>query len=314
MSTLRFALTLAAVGATVGALCAGAALAGGKEEPKPSVTFAKSWDAAVAEAKTLVVPIVMHNHGFYCPPCWGMHAAVLHNEKYIAYANDNTVEVVAEQDLQKGVDEGKDKRGGTYDGKDEDGKPVKYMLEWPNLTLEEMLALHASPAGQYNKTNGIPYTSIIDPFTLKEIKGLPAGGHSPKEIMAECEAAKAQLNKEHGPSLKRATYQRVVTASRAVTATLDKSGAAAAMAEFAKLEASVAKEPDAIKAMTKPLEEKLLEAAKAALDDAEAKIGSGDAKGASAVLKALAPSLKGTELARRAAELLEKTKPAEPAK
>jgi hypothetical protein len=108
MSTLRFALTLAGIGA----LCAGVALAGGKEEPKPSVTFAKSWDAAVAEAKTLVVPIVMHNHGFYCPPCWGMHAAVLHNDKYIAYANDNTVEVVAEQDLQKGVDEARTSAAG----------------------------------------------------------------------------------------------------------------------------------------------------------------------------------------------------------
>jgi hypothetical protein len=310
MSTLRFALTLTAIGA----LSAGVALAGAKEEPKPSVTFAKSWDAAVAEAKTLNVPIVMHNHGFYCPPCWGMHAAVLHNKEYIAYAAENTVEVIAEQDLQKGIDEGKDKRGGMYDAKDEDGKPVKYMLEWPGLTLAEMLALHASPAGTYNHTGGIPYTSIIDPFTLKELKGIAGGGHSAKDVMAEIDVAKAQLQKEHGPTLKRATYQRVTASTRSIEATLAKSGAAAAMSEFAKLETSVAKEPDAIKAMTKPLEEKLLDAAKTALDDAEAKIGSGDVKGAANILKSLAPSLKGTDLARRAAELLEKTKPAEPAK
>ena len=49
---------------TVGvALLATAALAGPKV--KPSVTYAKSWDAAVAEAKMLNVPIVVHNHGFY---------------------------------------------------------------------------------------------------------------------------------------------------------------------------------------------------------------------------------------------------------
>jgi hypothetical protein len=293
----------------------GAALAGGKDEPKASVTYAKSWDAAITEAKTLVVPIVMHNHGFYCPPCWGMHAAVLHNDKYIAYANDNTVEVIAQQDLQKGVDEGKDKRAETYDAKDAEGKPVKYMKEWPGLTLEEMLALHASPAPSYNKTNGIPYTSIIDPFTLKEIKGLPGGGHSPKALMAECDAAKAQLNKEHGPSLKRSTYQRVVTGTKSITATLEKSGAAAAMTEYAKLDASVAKEPESLKALVKPLLEKILEAAKTQLDDAEAKIAAGDTKAAAAILKPLVSALKGTDLARRVTELLEKTKPApEPAK
>ena len=32
---------------------------------KPSVTYARSWDAAVAEAKLLNLPIVVHSHGFY---------------------------------------------------------------------------------------------------------------------------------------------------------------------------------------------------------------------------------------------------------
>jgi hypothetical protein len=34
-------------------------------ELKPSVTYAKSWEAAVAEAKLLNLPIVVHSHGFY---------------------------------------------------------------------------------------------------------------------------------------------------------------------------------------------------------------------------------------------------------
>ena len=37
----------------------------GKVKLKPSVTYAKSWDAAVEEAKLLNVPIVLHSHGFY---------------------------------------------------------------------------------------------------------------------------------------------------------------------------------------------------------------------------------------------------------
>jgi len=45
------------------ALLASVAMAGPKV--KPSVNYAKSWDAAVAEAKMLNVPLVVHSHGFY---------------------------------------------------------------------------------------------------------------------------------------------------------------------------------------------------------------------------------------------------------
>lgn len=36
-----------------------------KPDIKESVTYAKSWEAAVKEAKELNVPIVVHSHGFY---------------------------------------------------------------------------------------------------------------------------------------------------------------------------------------------------------------------------------------------------------
>lgn len=39
--------------------------AGKGEKPDPSVTYAKTWEAAVEEAKLLNVPIVVHSHGFY---------------------------------------------------------------------------------------------------------------------------------------------------------------------------------------------------------------------------------------------------------
>ncbi len=48
------------------ALLAIAALAlAGKPKLKDSVTYATSWEGAVAEAKLLNVPIVVHSHGFY---------------------------------------------------------------------------------------------------------------------------------------------------------------------------------------------------------------------------------------------------------
>ena len=40
-------------------------LAGGKTKIKPSVTYARSWEAAIAEARLLNIPIVVHNHNFY---------------------------------------------------------------------------------------------------------------------------------------------------------------------------------------------------------------------------------------------------------
>ena len=45
--------------------CGSAATAQKKHKPKPGVTLAKSWDAAIEEAKLLNVPIVVHHHGFY---------------------------------------------------------------------------------------------------------------------------------------------------------------------------------------------------------------------------------------------------------
>lgn len=35
------------------------------QKVKASVTYAKTWDAAVDEAKMLNVPIVVHSHGFF---------------------------------------------------------------------------------------------------------------------------------------------------------------------------------------------------------------------------------------------------------
>jgi hypothetical protein len=55
-------LAAALLGASTGAV----ALAKDKKpDIKPSVTYAKTWEAAVKEAKELNVPIVVHSHGFY---------------------------------------------------------------------------------------------------------------------------------------------------------------------------------------------------------------------------------------------------------
>lgn len=47
-----------------GALAIAATLGHAKPEVKPSVTYPTSWAAALAEAKMLNLPIVIHYHGF----------------------------------------------------------------------------------------------------------------------------------------------------------------------------------------------------------------------------------------------------------
>ncbi len=36
-----------------------------KAKPKPTVEFARTWEAALSEAQLLNVPIVVHSHGFH---------------------------------------------------------------------------------------------------------------------------------------------------------------------------------------------------------------------------------------------------------
>lgn len=64
MRPVALAFASAVFAVSVGVVSFGDALAG-KDEPKPTVRFAKSWDLAVQEAKTLNLPIVVHSHGFY---------------------------------------------------------------------------------------------------------------------------------------------------------------------------------------------------------------------------------------------------------
>jgi hypothetical protein len=46
-------------------LLTGLATGAGKAKPKETVQFAKTWEAAVEQARLLNVPLVVHSHGFY---------------------------------------------------------------------------------------------------------------------------------------------------------------------------------------------------------------------------------------------------------
>ena len=303
---------ICAAAAVAGVVVASGAAVAKSDEPVTCVKLARTWEAAIDEAKTLNVPIVLHNHGFYCGPCWGMHASVMCNDKYIEFAADNTVEVLALQDLQKGID-AKDKRAEEYEAKDENGKKVRYMIEFPGLTKEEIIALHQSKASSYNDTGGIPFTAVIDPYTEKEMQRWSGGGKSVKEIMEGVLTQKKVLNAAHGPSVSRTVLAKVKADTKRIVDALPKDGVAKSMAEYRKLEKSLAKEGDALKKRLEPVLAAVLEAATRLLDDAEALAGTGDTAGAKKIADRFGRSLDGTDLESRVKDLVAKLK-AEPAR
>lgn len=237
-----------------------------------------------------------------------MHSSVLQNDDYIEFAEENTVEVMALGRLQEGVEKG-DRKAEQYDAEDENGQPVKYMVEFPNLTLEEMYALDRSKAGTYNQTGKIPYTAIVNPHTEEEMKGL-SGGQSAKGLMEIVSELKKKLEAEHGPSLSRKDVRAVEECKKECNALLADKGAGKALAQLAKDAKKLEKKGERIAAMVEEYLKELLAKAGEELDEAEGLIDSGDVSGAKKILASLKSAVRKTDLEARVDELYEKIKAA----
>ena len=286
--------------ATLLALFAAPAGAGGKPEPKTSVKLAKSWDAAVEEAKALDLPIVVHSHGFFCGPCWGMHDSVMCNKEFVKFAEENTVEVISLDRLEEGVEK-KDRRAETYDVK-VDGEKVSYLVEFPGLTVEDMKALHASHAATYNQTGKIPYTCLVDPYTLEELEHW-SGATSASTIEDSITTHRKAMEKEHGKVPSRKEWRLLASAEDDAKAKAAKNDFSKALEALAKASQKSDKWPEEWKSKLAASKEEVVAAAKAALDAIES-AKDADAPKAKKDLTALVASLKGTGLEERAKTLL----------
>lgn len=231
---------------------------------------------------------------------------MLQNKKYIGFAEDNTVEVLALSRLDEGIEK-KDKRAGTYKAKDVDGQEKDFMLGWPNLTAEDIKSLAGSQAGTYNKTGKIPYTAVIDPFTLEEMDNIK-GGYGAGSLMDLVSAKKKELEKAHGKGVSRKTLEKVQDAIAAIRKELAEGNLAKALADSAALQKKVAKEPAALVEMAEKNGVEVLEAATKQLDDIEAMINRDEKADAMKQLGPLSRALKGTTLEERALALLELSK------
>jgi hypothetical protein len=290
-------VTLMAVG--IGG--AGHVRAAEKVELDPQVTYAPSWEAAVEEAKLLNVPIVVHSHGFYCPPCWGLHGSILKNKKYIEYAEKNTVEVICLSSLQEGIDK-KDPKTETYET-EIGGKKVQCLVEFPGLTVDQMLALHASKGGRYNDTGKVPYTCIVDPHTLEQVQHWQGGSVSTGSLTEAIDALRKTLVEQHGKGIARKDIRTVDTGAEKVGSLIAKSDYATAMAEVKRLEGKAKEFPEVLWKRLATLRNDVDQAATAALAEIEAAAAT-DTVQARKSLSTLAPRLKGTSQEARAKTLL----------
>jgi hypothetical protein len=233
---------------------------------------------------------------------------VLQNKKYIAFAEENTVEVLVLGDLDAGIAE-KDKRAGTYKAKDEAGVEKEFLLSWPGLTVEDIGNMRGTKAGQYNNTGKIPYTAVVDPHTLEELGNLK-GGYAVGALTDLVEVHKKALVKQHGKGVSRKTLSKVKEADAGIRKLLADGDLAKALAESAALQKKVAKEPAAVIEMAGKTGVEVLAAAGTKLDEIEAMINRGEKAEAGKLLGPLARALKGTTLEERALALVEATKAA----
>lgn len=233
---------------------------------------------------------------------------MLQNKKYIAFADENTVEVLVLGDLDKGIEK-KDKRAATYKAKGDDGQETEFLFEWPSLTVKDVEDMRGTKAGTYNNTGKNPYTAIIDPYTLEEMGNLP-GSYALGALTDLVTAKKKELEKAHGKGVSRKTLSKVKEVDAQIREDLAKGNLAKALTDSAALQKKVAKDGAAIVEMVQKTGAEVLAAATKQLDDIEAMIGRGEKAEASKQLLPLSRALKGTDLEARALALLEQTKTA----
>jgi hypothetical protein len=291
----------AAIAAVSLAAWVGAAGAGEKFEPDPQVKYAASWDAAVEEAKLLNCPIVVHSHGFYCGPCWGLHSGVLKNKKYIEFSDKNTVEVICLGRLQEGIEK-KDERAETYEV-EKDGKKVAYLKEFPGLTVEQMLALASSKGASYNNTGKIPYTCLVDPYTLEEVAKWEGGSASAGTIEEGVLEFRKKLEKEHGKGVSRKEIRLLGESEEKVALLSEKGEFASALTEVTKMTAKAKEWPASMTTRLTKAKDGVVAAATAEVDRLEALAATDKAEAKKGLAK-VAARLKGTGLEERAKALL----------
>lgn len=227
-----------------------------------------------------------------------MHSAVLQSKDYIKFADRYTVEVISLGSLEKGI-ASNDRRARTYRAKD--GREC--LVEFPNLTAEELIALNRSKASTYNDTGKVPFTAIVDPHTLEEMWRYK-GGLSAKALMKAAKDAWKQLRQQYGEGLDRKTLRSVEEAITETERLAEKE-------EFARALDAVSKAgrkkglPEAVRKRLEEAREQVVAKARERLREVERKAES-DPAAAARDLSRLRSRMRGTGLEEDLSRLAER--------
>ncbi len=191
-----------------------------------------------------------------------MHSSVLHNAKYVKFADKNTVEVITMEETDRAVRE-KSRLIRTYKGKDPYGEAVDYLVELPGMTLEDVQTISRgnSPALEYIRGDKIPYHTIVDPHTLKEMEGF-YGKKSAQQIIEIVAKHVKALKKQYGPGVPRKDWRQLIRREAEIDKLLVKEDIAGAMKAY-RAAARLFKQPPEL------VRERLESAYEVIVDDAQ---------------------------------------------
>jgi hypothetical protein len=272
-------------------------------KPKPCVELLATWDAALALAKGMSAPIVLHIHAFASADSWVMHDTVMGSKGYMDFDVENAVDVI----LLTGVEDAvaaKDKRAATYEATTPAGK-VRFLVELPGLSVADLSSLEGSKAKSFSDSNVTPFTALIDPFTetagQKWTAVVPA-----KDLEDAITAMKKTLETAHGRGDPRKDVKAWLATLADADAVLAKEDFAGAVAKATAAKSSKSNNQFRTKSCDDEVA-KIVAVAQKALDAIEARKTS-DLLGARKDLAILIPKLKGTGLEGKASALMDNLK------
>jgi len=229
---------------------------------------------------------------------------VLQGGVYIKYAEGHTVEVICMEEIDRALrDENRLVR--TFKVTDAYGDDVHQLAELPGLTVEDLKALYDSKAFDYVKGNRMPYTTIVDPHTLKEMDEFQ-GGYSAKDLIARVQKQYDRLKANHGEGLSRTVWRQAARAQIEIDLLLAEGKLAKALSVYRQLAKETLGAPKPLPGRVAASLEVILDDAGKRLDLIERRIGAGESSKIKNELRTLQRALAGTALEKRAFELVER--------
>ena len=195
-----------------------------------------------------------------------MHRSVLESKTYSKFAAQNTVEMLVTEEIDRALSESSPLIK-TYATTDSHGDPIEYLEKFPGVSIEQLKSLSKSKAVQFiSPSRQIPYTSIVNPHTGKEIEGFN-GVYQVKELIAKVQQHTKRLKKTYGDGIPRKIWNSVSESVIQIDMLLGQGKVADAMGVYTAVARETVRQPKSIKNRVEAALEGILE-------DAEKKIAS----------------------------------------